>query len=281
MGNDETDARGGADSSQPDAEVALPADGPIAFAPASPTIVAGRADEERTAVPAPASGATVVAGSPMSGPLALLPEADAPPEPEPEPAPEAPPAPTSPALDDVIAAIDGELDWTFNDVTGARLPALVRRADHEHEVIFSLDDTAYCVAISNVAEIGVPPPITPLPNVPAWVLGVANLRGDIVSVVDLRAFLGLAPPESRRSARMMVAHTRDDDMMVGLVVDSVQHIRTIVGERFEAPSAPIEGQVASYLRGVCEHDGRLLVALDLERMLTSPEMRLFDTPVAR
>ena len=278
MGNDETDARGGADSSQPDAGGA-PAAGAPGFAPASPTIVAGRTDEARTVVPAPEAGATVVAGSPLSGPLGPLPsEPETPTEPPP---PEARPERTSPSLDDVIAAIDGELDWTFNDTTGARLPALERRADYEHEVIFSLDGTAYCVAIANVAEIGVPPPVTALPNVPAWVLGVANLRGDIISVVDLRAFLGLPPAASQRGARMMVVHTRDDEMNAGLVVDAVQHIRTIVGERFEAPSAPMEGDVARYLRGVCEHDGRLLVALDLERMLTSPEMRMFDTPVTR
>jgi purine-binding chemotaxis protein CheW len=265
MGNEETDARGGADSSQPDATGAPPASEFTAFSASPPTIVAGQADDAGTVTPSPRAGATVVAGSPA---------------PEPPPAPE-PAAPTSIALEDVIAAIDGELDWTFNDVSGARLPAIERRRDHEHEVIFALDGTTYCVSIANVSEIGIPPPVTPLPNVPAWMLGIANLRGDIISVVDLRAFLGLPPPESLRAARMMVVHTRDDELTAGLVVDDVQHIRTIVGDRFEAPSAPVEGHVATYLRGVCEHEGRLLVALDLERMLASPELRIFDSPVTR
>src|SRR5262249_37009231 len=135
---------------------------------------------------------------------------------------------------------------------------------------------ACAVPRANVLEIGRPLAVTPTPSVPEWVLGVANLRGDILSVVDLRAFFGLerSPPDQTR--RVLVVRSRTDDLMTGLVVDRVKGMRYILPERVASPAGLGEDKTTAYTRGVAEHEGRLLVLLDLDRLLLSEEMRQFE-----
>jgi chemotaxis signal transduction protein len=111
--------------------------------------------------------------------------------------------------------------------------------------------------------------------VPAWVLGVANVRGDIVSLVDLGAFLGLDGLPHGRPGRMVVARARPDELTAGLLVDQVRGIQFVPEDRISTAS-PVEGPVTPYLRGVAEQGGRLLVFLDLDRLLLSPAMRQFE-----
>jgi purine-binding chemotaxis protein CheW len=132
------------------------------------------------------------------------------------------------------------------------------------------------VPIANVIEIGQPLSITPVPNVPDWVPGVANLRGEIISMVDLRAFLGMERVGYRQASRMLVAQASQEDMTTGLVVDRVNGIRYLSADRIGEPTAPIEDQVTPYLDGVYEHEERLLVVLNLDRLLLSPEMQQFE-----
>src|SRR4030095_6422769 len=80
--------------------------------------------------------------------------------------------------------------------------------DEEQHVIFTLDGASYSLPIASVTEIGRPLAVTPLPNVPEWMVGVANLRGDIISVVDLRRFFGLGADEAPRGGRMLVVRSK-------------------------------------------------------------------------
>jgi purine-binding chemotaxis protein CheW len=190
------------------------------------------------------------------------------------------PPPEWTRLEDLVSQIDQEMeqatgpDLGFGQFAGAA-PAAGPAAEEQH-VLFTLADTQYAVPISNVVEIGRPLEVTPVPNVPSWVLGVANLRGEVVSMVDLRSFLGLEPLERDATARMVVAQARTDAMTAGLLVDWVGGIRQLAVSEIVPPAAPLEGPVATFLRGVCESDGHLLVVLDLEGLLLSREMRQFE-----
>src|SRR5205823_3689408 len=146
----------------------------------------------------------------------------------------------------------------------------------ERQVLFTLAGTDYAVPLANVLEIGRPLTITPTPNVPEWVLGVANLRGDIVSMVDLRAFFGLEPSAHDPSRRVLVVRARTEDLTAGLVVDRVKGMRYLPPERVGPPVALAEDRIGPYTRGILEHEGRLLVLLDLDRLLLSEEMRQFE-----
>jgi purine-binding chemotaxis protein CheW len=181
-------------------------------------------------------------------------------------------------LDELIATIDKEVEQAFGREAMADLAATapVRAGGEEQHVIFALAGTEYAVPIANVTEIGQPLDVTPVPNAPDWVLGVTNLRGDIVSVVDMRTFLGMERIGYGQASRMLVAQARQEDMATSLIVDRVSGIRYLSVDRISAPTAVIEDQVAPYLRGVYEHDGPLLVVLDFDKLLLSPEMQQFQ-----
>ncbi len=208
-----------------------------------------------------------------------------PPPPVPEPEPPAP-DPNDPGdgpghiLDELMAALDLEALQAFGrpepEALGQRRWSARASAEDQH-VVFSLAGTDYAVPGATVREIGRPPQVTPVPNVPDWVLGVANVRGDVLSVVDLRAFLGLERGGHGRDSRMLVVRAREEDMATALIVDRVRGIRAVPADAVAAPTADADPRVAPYLRGVSEHGGRLLVLLDLDRLLLSAEMRQFES----
>jgi chemotaxis signal transduction protein len=113
-----------------------------------------------------------------------------------------------------------------------------------------------------------------VPNVPEWILGVANVRGDIVSMVDLAAFFGLNQlSDSARDGRVLVVRSLSQELTTGLLVEKVKGLRFISSDRITVPAATFENRLSPFLSGVSELDGRLLVFLDLDRMLLSAEMR--------
>jgi purine-binding chemotaxis protein CheW len=182
-----------------------------------------------------------------------------------------------PLLDMLIATIDDDIDAAFGSNEGTELaPTQEGLIQEEQFVIFSLTGTEYAVPIVNVIEIGYPLGVTPLPNVPDWVLGVSNLRGDLISVVDLRMFFGLERTTFTESARMLVGRTSQEDLTIGLIVDQAQGIRQLPIEQIEKPTAGIESQISPYLLGTYEHEGNLLVVLDLDSVLASTEIRQFE-----
>ncbi|HXU44077.1 MAG TPA: chemotaxis protein CheW, partial [Thermoanaerobaculia bacterium] len=95
-------------------------------------------------------------------------------------------------LADLLASIEDRLDPDRPRAALAHAPAEPPAAA-ERSVVFLLGATRCAVPIDRVLEIGDVPAITPVPNVPAWVRGVANLRGDILAIVDLGAYVGLPP----------------------------------------------------------------------------------------
>jgi purine-binding chemotaxis protein CheW len=177
-------------------------------------------------------------------------------------------------LDELLAGLDGAaLGEAPAAPQDTPLPATNLG---ERQVVFSLAGTDYAVPLANVLEMGRPLAVTPTPNVPEWVLGVANLRGDIISVVDLRAFFGLdrSPPD--QSQRVLVVRAGTEDLTTGLVVDRVKGMRYILPERVASAAGLSEDRTTAYTRGVTEHEGRLLVLLELDRLLLSEEMRQFE-----
>src|SRR5207244_8862377 len=102
----------------------------------------------------------------------------------------------------------------------------------------------------------------------------ANLRGEILSVVDLNAFLGLSATRPPRDARLLAC--RAGNMEVGLVVERIRDIRELPDASIRRPAGAIPGRAARYLAGVHAGDGRLTLVLDVPRLLHSPELRRFE-----
>jgi chemotaxis signal transduction protein len=80
------------------------------------------------------------------------------------------------------------------------------------------------------------------------------------------------------SARLLVVRLLDEPFTAGLIVDAVDRIVPVAGDRITAPASPLEGPLAPYLSGVCEIGDRLVAVLDIDRFLRSSEIRQFDDP---
>jgi purine-binding chemotaxis protein CheW len=143
-------------------------------------------------------------------------------------------------------------------------------------VLFVLNETQYAVPMENVLELQRLPRITPLPSVPAWLRGVTNLRGEVLSIVDLRSLLGLPAAETQGSLRLVVVRSMLEEIATGWIVDHVIGMRRLATEDLQPASTLTTGASARFVSGLVEYDGQLIAILDVNRILSSPEMRQFE-----
>jgi purine-binding chemotaxis protein CheW len=185
-------------------------------------------------------------------------------------------AETSRILEELLAGIDRQVRPSRAPRRRASgipsQPAAAGKPEDQH-IVFTLAGIDYAVPLAGVVEIGRTSNITLVPNVPEWVLGVANVRGDIVSMVDLATFFGLDRCDRTADSRLLVARSLSGEMATGLVVEKVKGIRFVSENHITAPPSTLENRLTPYMRGVAEIDGRLVVLLDLDRLLLSAEMR--------
>ncbi|MBL8152462.1 MAG: purine-binding chemotaxis protein CheW [Blastocatellia bacterium] len=140
----------------------------------------------------------------------------------------------------------------------------------------TLGGRGFALPVANVLEIALLPNITFVPNTPFWLLGVMNLRGDILSVVDLKTFLGLEATEVGATNRLLVVRSLQEDLTIGLVVDRVNGFIRTTEQEVEKVELGQQKTLNSYMQGVCEYQGHLYAVFDLEKLLLSPEMRCFE-----
>ncbi|HVB95603.1 MAG TPA: chemotaxis protein CheW [Nitrososphaerales archaeon] len=142
-------------------------------------------------------------------------------------------------------------------------------------VVFSLmDETSkrredYGIEIERIREITLPQIITRLPKAPAHVRGVTNLRGKIITVVDLRVKLGLPAGADTKTSRMLVAESGGKTS--GLLVDDVEQVMRISAKDVD-PSIPEALEAVQYVKGVAKSQGRLIVLLDLNKLLEGSDV---------
>jgi purine-binding chemotaxis protein CheW len=190
---------------------------------------------------------------------------------------EKPPA-ASGALDELIESIDHEVYEVYHHeaLSTSRQPLLAYMKAVERYVTFAIAGSLYAVSVTSVLEISRTPHITPIPNVPPWIPGVINLRGEIISVIDLRAFLGIDETYQADSRRLLVVKTPGEEITTSLVVDQVRGFVRLDTKQMTAAGTPLDDWVAPYLTGVFEYEDQVLAVMDLERFLLSPEICQFD-----
>ena len=159
--------------------------------------------------------------------------------------------------------------------SSAASPAESANSAAKH-VLFVLDDTQYAVPMENVLELQRLPRVTPLPSVPEWLRGVTNLRGEVLSVVDLRSLLGLPPAESSVSQRLIVVRSTLEEIATGWIVDRVIGVRRLAIQDLQPCSTLTTGAAVGFLNGIVACDDHLIAVLDVNRVLSSPEMRQFE-----
>ncbi len=146
-----------------------------------------------------------------------------------------------------------------------------RRGDRSKNLVgFTIADVHYAIAIQRVREIINPLPIVPLPHAPAVVLGVADHRGQVVPVLEVRKRFGLPPVSSTRRTKWIVVEL--GDRQVGLVVDAVTDVfGTAEPEQRSVPEIGV-GDAARGIAAVYSHGGHLVFVLDVDRIAAVAEV---------
>lgn len=137
-------------------------------------------------------------------------------------------------------------------------------------VVFELSSEFYGVDISAVNTIIRMQEITEIPRSPEFVEGVINLRGSIIPVIDLRKRLGLRVNEPTRASRIIVIEA--NNQMIGMVVDAVAETVRLPQSAIEPPSPIVLSADVEYVRGIGKLSDRLVVLLDLDKVLAPKEV---------
>lgn len=136
-------------------------------------------------------------------------------------------------------------------------------------VIFCLDKEYYGIQIADVESIIKMMPITRMPHAPQFVEGVINLRGAVLPVVDLRKRFGLTYQESNRQTRIIVVTL--DGLKVGTIVDSVAEVMTVSDTDIVPTPSMVTTMDSTFITGIAKINDRLIIMLDLTKVLTLNE----------
>lgn len=136
---------------------------------------------------------------------------------------------------------------------------------------FRVNDTWFAAPRDDVLEVIVPPPVTRVPNARAWLLGIANVRGNLLTVVDLRQFLGLPPTEPQRTQRILVLNS--SRMPAGFLVDEVAGHRQFTPNEQRHREAIQADQFAPYLLGAFVREGQPWLAMSLHKIAQSQTIK--------
>lgn len=139
-------------------------------------------------------------------------------------------------------------------------------------VTFKLGEEEFAVDIYKVKEINKMMDLTKVPNIPYYVKGVVNLRGRIIPVICLRAKMGLDQKEYDSETRIIVVEL--EDKTIGFLVDEVKEVLRIPESITESPPDLVSSSIeADYITSIAKLEDRLIILLDLSKILNEVEMR--------
>ncbi|WKC58438.1 CheR family methyltransferase [Borrelia sp. P9F1] len=136
-------------------------------------------------------------------------------------------------------------------------------------VSFNIGDDNYLIDIMKVKEIRKSGNFTYVPNARKYVVGLDNLRGEIISIIDLRVMFNLKTSEKELEDIMVL---RNEDLLIGIIVDKVNNVFSIDSSLIQDPH-PVLSQDAfiKYIKGVVEHEGKLYILLDIDKVFNYDE----------
>ena len=141
-------------------------------------------------------------------------------------------------------------------------------------VTFTLENEVYGINVMQVQEVLRYTEIAPVPGAPEYVLGIINLRGNVVTVVDTRKRFGLNTVDVTEQTRIVIIETKKQ--VIGMLVDSVAEVVYLKSSEIEtAPNVGNE-ETSKFLQGVCNRDDQLLILIDLDKLLTDEEWQQIE-----
>lgn len=142
-------------------------------------------------------------------------------------------------------------------------------------VVFKLAREYYGVDIALVESIIKMQPLVAVPQAPDFVEGITNLRGVVLSVVDLRKRFGLPAVEASKDTRIIVVEI--NNLTVGMIVDAVTEVLRLQEEAIQPPPALMVTATSTFITGIAKIDERLVTLLDLKKVLSLEETTLLST----
>jgi purine-binding chemotaxis protein CheW len=147
-------------------------------------------------------------------------------------------------------------------------------ADKQQYSSFFVDELFFGVEVEKVQEVMSAAAVTLVPLAPPVVRGLINLRGQIVTAIDLRRCLGLAEQQSEKSFVNLIIYTNDG--CASLLVDQVGDVLGVDENDFESIPATLQGRSRELIRGAYKLDGRLLLVLDTEKVMDTTKGSLSE-----
>ena len=141
-------------------------------------------------------------------------------------------------------------------------------------VVFVMENEEFACSIQNVREVLKMIKVTPLPRSLDFVEGVINMRGEVLPVIDLRKRFSL--PEAERTDESRIIIVEVEERMVGLIVDSVREVLSMPNQQIQEAPSQVAGGKTDLIMGVGKVEDRMLIILDLDRILTSEEQMALD-----
>ncbi|MFT5579011.1 MAG: purine-binding chemotaxis protein CheW [Paraglaciecola psychrophila] len=141
-------------------------------------------------------------------------------------------------------------------------------------VTFKLDGETYGINVMQVQEVLRYTEIAPVPGAPQYVMGIINLRGNVVTVIDTRNRFGLQSAEVSEQTRIVIIEA--DSHVIGILVDAVAEV--VYLRQSEIETAPNVGndESAKFIQGVCNKNNELLILVELDKLLSDQEWSEMD-----
>ncbi|MDW3081973.1 chemotaxis protein CheW, partial [Vibrio sp. 1403] len=136
-------------------------------------------------------------------------------------------------------------------------------------VTFQLEEETYGINVMQVREVLRYTEIAPVPGAPDYVLGIINLRGNVVTVIDTRSRFGLMEGEVTDNTRIIVIES--ERQVIGILVDSVAEVVYLRSSEIDTTPSVGTDESAKFIQGVSNRDGKLLILVDLNKLLTDDE----------
>lgn len=137
-------------------------------------------------------------------------------------------------------------------------------------VTYQLENETYGINVMQVQEVLRITEIAPVPGAPAYVLGIINLRGNVVTVIDTRSRFGLPEEKSDDSSRIIIVEVNRN--VIGMLVDSVAEVVYLHQSEIDTAPNVNNDDSSRFIQGVCSRDEQLLILVDVDKLLSEEEI---------
>lgn len=142
-------------------------------------------------------------------------------------------------------------------------------------VTFRLADETYGINVMQVQEVLRMTDVAPVPGAPHYVMGIINLRGNVVTVLDTRKLLDLATGDITDTSRIMIIES--GKVTVGLLVDSVAEVVNISSSEIDPPPSVGNDDGSRYIQGIYSSEQQILILIDLDKLINEENREAIST----